>query len=292
MTRALNVVLASAGALAAAYLGVSLFVALRFTAPETSEPDPAPEPSGLPAREVSFDSEDGVRLEGWWVEGGSGRAVILVHGWGGSRSEEHVLRTAAIYADRGYAVLMPDLRGHGGSQKVRRTLGNRERSDVRAALSWVEARGFAPGDTVLHGFSMGAATVVDAAPGAGVAAIISESGYADLPHLLEGSIPAVAGLPRLFTPGILFAARVFLGLDAREVRPADAARLLARSGVPLFVIHSTTDEVVPYEHTRLFKAAYPGAEFWRLEGYDHVEAYTHPGYKERLLEFLSKAAPE
>lgn len=227
-----------------------------------------------------------MRLEGWWVFGGSGRAVILVHGWGGDRSDEHVLRTAAIYADAGYAVLMPDLRGHGGSGEVRRTLGNRERGDVRAALLWVENRGFAPDDTVLHGFSMGAATVVGAAPGTGIAAVIEESGYADLPLLLEGEIPARTGLPRFFTPGVLFAAELFLGLDAEEVRPAEEARLLAEQGVPLFVIHSTTDTLVPYEHARLFRGAYPGSELWRLEGYDHVEAYTHPRYEDRLLDFL------
>lgn len=272
--------------LAVAYLGVSLFVAVRLTAPEPSEPGRTPESVGLGAREVAFESADGVDLEGWWVEGGSGRAVVLVHGWGGDRSDEHVLRTAAIYADADYAVLMPDLRGHGGSEEVRRTLGNRERRDVRAALAWVEERGFAPEDTVLHGFSMGAATVVRAAPGTGVAAVVEESGYADLPLLLEGQIPARTGLPGFFTPGVILAAEIFLGLDAEEVRPMEEAGILAGRDVPLFVIHSTTDEIVPYEHARLFREAHPGSELWRLEGYGHVEAYTHPRYEDRLLDFL------
>jgi dipeptidyl aminopeptidase/acylaminoacyl peptidase len=272
--------------LTAGYLGLSLYVAARLTAPEPSEPEPPPESAGLDAREVSFESTDGVRLEGWWVEGESARAVILVHGYGGSRSDEHVLRTAEIYADAGYAVLMPDLRGHGGSEKVRRTLGDRERGDVRAALSWLGDRGFAPQDTVLHGFSMGAATVVGAAPGTGVAAVVEEAGYADLPLLLRGRLPQESGLPGFFTPGVFFSANLFLGLDAGEVRPVEEASMLRNRGVPLFIIHSTADETVPYVHARLFREAYPGAEFWRLEGYDHVEAYTHPAYEERLLGFL------
>jgi dienelactone hydrolase len=149
--------------LAVAYFGVSLYVAARLTAPEPGQPEPRPESVGLAAREVSLESTDGVNLKGWWVageSGGSERAVILVHGWGGDRSDEQVLETAAIYANAGYSVLMPDLRGHGGSEKVRRTLGDRERRDVRGALSWVERQGFEPESTVLHGFSMGAATVV------------------------------------------------------------------------------------------------------------------------------------
>jgi len=273
-------------ALAAGYLGLSLYVAARLTAPDTSEPERTPESVGLPAREVGFESSGGVDLEGWWVAGESGRAVILVHGWGGDRSNEHVLQTASIYREAGYAVLMPDLRGHGGSEEVRRTLGDRERADVRSALSWVGERGFEPEDTVLHGFSMGAATVVGAAPGTGVAAVVEEAGYADLPLLLEGEIPARSGLPGLFTPGVLLSSELFLGLDAGEVRPLEEAFVLGERDVPLFIIHSTTDEVVPYVHARLFREAYPGAELWRLEGYDHVESYTHPDYERRLLEFL------
>lgn len=220
------------------------------------------------------------------MEADSHRAVVLVHGWGGDRSDEHVLRTAAIYRDAGYAVLMPDLRGHGGSAKVRRTLGNREREDVRAALSWLEERGYAPRDTVLHGFSMGAATVIGAAPHAGIAAMVEESGYADLPLLLRSKLPEHSGLPKLFTPGILLAARLFLGLDADEVRPVEQAGLLSKQGIPLLIIHSTTDEWVPYEHALLFQEAHPGSVLWLLEGYEHVQAYTHPGYERRLLEFL------
>ncbi|WP_047863942.1 alpha/beta hydrolase [Rubrobacter aplysinae] len=285
-------VLALVIVLAAGYLGVSLFVAARLTAPEPSEPERTPESVGLTAREISFEAADGTDLEGWWTGGDSGgpeRAVILVHGWGGDRSDEHVLRTAEIYREAGYAVLMPDLRGHGGSERVRRTLGDREKDDVRAALSWVRERGFAPEATVLHGFSMGAATVVGAAPGTGVAAVVEEAGYADLPLLLREEIPERSGLPGFFTPGVLLSADLFLGLDASEVRPVEEAFVLREREVPLFVIHSTADETVPYEHARLFREAYPGSELWRLTGYEHVQAYTHPRYEDRLLGFLRSA---
>lgn len=279
--------------LAVAYLGISLFVAVRLTAPATSQPQPAPESAGLEASEVGFEAADGTDLEAWWVDEGedSDRAVVLVHGWGGDRSDEYVLETAEIYAEAGYAALMLDLRGHGGSEDVRRTLGDRETRDVRAALSWLEDRGVETEETVLHGFSMGAAAVVGAAPGTGVAAVVEEAGYADLPLLLEGEIPARSGLPGFFTPGVLLASGLFLGLDAGEVIPREEAATLSERDVPLFIIHSTTDEVVPYEHARLFRDAYPEAELWRLEDYDHVAAHTHPRYEERLTEFLSESAP-
>jgi hypothetical protein len=36
---------------------------------------------------------------------------------------------------------------------------------------------------------------------------------------------------------------------------------------------------------RIEKAC-PEATFWKIEGYEHVGAYAHPHYRERLLNFL------
>ena len=60
--------------------------------------------------------------------------------------------------------------------------------------------------------------------------------------------------------------------------------------MPLFIIHSTTDKTVPYEHAELFKKVYPSAELRAIKGYDHVEAYTNPRYREKLFKsFLRQA---
>src|SRR5215204_24786 len=86
--------------LAGGYLAVSLFVAVRFSAPNREPPERTPANAGLEYREVSFESVDGVPLEAWWVppaEGESSRAAVLVHGWGGDKSDEPVIETAPIY---------------------------------------------------------------------------------------------------------------------------------------------------------------------------------------------------
>jgi hypothetical protein len=41
-----------------------------------------------------------------------------------------------------------------------------------------------------------------------------------------------------------------------------------------------------FEHARRIKAACPEAALWRIEGYEHVGAYAHPEYRQRLLGFL------
>ena len=276
--------------LSLAYVGVGLLVATRLSAPV---PGPVgPPPAGLAVAEVAFEGTDGVPLSAWWVPppGGPERAVVLVHGWGGNRSDEHITETAPLYAEVGYGVLMLDLRGHGESGGERRTLGYREVRDVRGALSWLEGEGFEPGEVVLHGWSMGGATVTRSAPGTGVAAVVEEAGYADLPLLLRDQLPENSGLPRLFNPGTFLAAKLFLDFDPWAVRPRENAARLQEEGVPLFVIHSTVDETVPYEHAELFTEANPDAELWTLEGYEHVGAYEHPEYEARLKAFLDSVS--
>jgi pimeloyl-ACP methyl ester carboxylesterase len=259
MTRASLWVFAVAVVCVVAYLVVCYVVAARLSAPVRRPVERTPADFGLGYHEVEVRSSDGLRLSAWWVEGvDSSRAALLVHGWGADKSSRHVLETAAVYEEAGFDVLMIDPRGHGGSEGDRVTLGYREVRDVQGALSWLEKRGFDPERVVLHGWSMGGVAVIQAAPGAGVAAVV--------------------------------VGRLFLGIDPWAVRPVEEAGQLSREGVPLMIIHSRDDEVVPFEHAGTLAKAHPGAVFWTLEGYEHVHAYEHPEYRERLLGFLDEAA--
>ncbi len=273
--------------LAIVYLGIGLFVATRLSAPSRQTDNQTPTDVGLKHRKVDLKSTDGLDLVAWWIPGNdTSRAVILVPGLEGGKSEEHILYTAAVYARAGYGVLMIDLRGQGGSEGERVTMGYEEVRDVRGALLWLEKRGFPPTGVVLHGFSMGGATVLRAAPGRGVAAVVEESAYADLPLILRQRLPEVSGLPSFFTPGIFLMGKLFLGIDLWAVRPKENAQKLCEQETSLLIIHSSSDEVVPFEHAQRIKAACPEAAFWPIEGAGHVGAYTHPEYQERLLDFL------
>ena len=283
----LRAALALLGCLALAYVAAGLLVVHRMTAARHREPEATPASVGLAYEEVRVESTDGIELKAWWAPAGdSPRAAILVHGWGGDKSNEHILKTAPIYHREGYNTLMVDTRAQGESVGGRRTLGYREPRDVLGALSWLKSRGYRPEATVLHGWSMGGTTVLRAAPGTGVAAVVEEAGYADLPRLLEGAIPRIAGLPRLLVPGILLAGRLWPDFDPWSVRPEREASELWREDVPLFVIHSTDDDVIPIEHAKMLAAAHPEARAWILDDYAHVEAFAHPEYEERLRSFL------
>jgi fermentation-respiration switch protein FrsA (DUF1100 family) len=269
------------------YFGVGLLVVLWMTSPSRKSPEATPASVGLGYREVEFLSTDGVRLSAWWVPAeGSSLATVLVPGWGGYKFGENLLQTLPVYHDAGYSVLLMDLRAQGESDGTRRTFGYREVRDVRGALAWLQGQGYALEQVVLHGWSMGGATALRAAPGTGVAAVVEEAGYADLPILLKGEIPEFVRFGRPLRPAILLAGRLFPDFDPWDVVPKKDAAELSVEGVPLFIIHSIEDDIVPYEQASILAAAYPEARVWKLEGYGHVEAYEHPEYAQRLRVFL------
>jgi hypothetical protein len=274
-------------ALPLGYLGLGLLVVLWMTSPRRRSPEATPASLGLRYRDVEFPSTDGIRLSAWWVPAeGSSLAAVLVPGWGGYKFDEHLLRTVPVYHEAGYSVLLLDLRAQGESGGTRRTLGYREVRDVRGALAWLGLQGYAPGQVVFHGWSMGGATALRAAPGTGVGAVVEEAAYADLPVLLKGEIPDFVRFGRFLRPAILLAGRLFPDFDPWDVVPKNDAAKLSDEGVPLFIIHSTEDTIVPYEQAKILAAAYPDSRAWRLEGYAHVEAYRHPEYAQRLRDFL------
>ena len=63
-----------------------------------------------------------------------------------------------------------------------------------------------------------------AAPKSGVAAVVEESAYADLPLILRQQLPEESGLPSFFTPAIFLMGKLFLGIDPWAVRPEEDAR--------------------------------------------------------------------
>jgi len=69
-----------------------------------------------PAEEVNLWTDDGLQLKATFFPGTKGKEsvpVILLHMWKGNRAEYRHL--APYLQSKGHAVLVPDLRGHGGS---------------------------------------------------------------------------------------------------------------------------------------------------------------------------------
>ena len=70
----------------------------------------------------------------------AGRAVVLMHGLGGNREQMNLFLGAFGLAERDYAVLTIDARGHGQSGGLANFGGTRDVADARAVHAWLAAR--------------------------------------------------------------------------------------------------------------------------------------------------------
>jgi pimeloyl-ACP methyl ester carboxylesterase len=101
-----------------------------------------------------FAGRDGAALA--CREAGSGRPVILLHGFVGSGSHMLELGQARAFAEQGYRVIAPDFRGHGDSAKPHDPAAYPPDVLADDSLALVEHLGLSNGEYDLGGYSLGA----------------------------------------------------------------------------------------------------------------------------------------
>jgi len=256
-----------------------------------TRPHRSPVSTRPPARyeEVRFVS-DGLRLRAWLARSDRDLpAVIIVHGLGDTLEsyQEH----AQPFLDRGHTVLLPDLRGHGGSEGTFTTLGGRESEDVRVAMRYLEAEGLAENGFVLLGHSMGAVAVLLAAAGrTDVRAVIAEAPYDSYRNTVAHHARLLYGLPSWvpLIPLSILGAEWLAGFDADAI---DAVAAASRIQAPLLLIVDGDDKRMPEPVVRRIVDAHSGShKLWVASGVGHVGAIYHPDWKTVVLGFLEDHA--
>lgn len=238
-----------------------------------------------PWEEAAVASGD-LKLRSWVAEGEPGRAAaVVVHGLGDSL--DSYVDVGNLLNRRGHAVLLLDLRGHGGSEGHLTTLGGHEREDVRAALRSLREDGRAGEGFVLLGVSMGAVAVIRAAAvEPDVRAVIAEAPYDSYRGTVAHHARLFYHLPRWFPllPAAIRVAEWRAGFDADEVDAVAAAR---RMRAPLLLIVDGADPRMPEAIVRRVYDAHPGPKkLWVAEGAPHSGASLTPDYRETVIRFL------
>lgn len=241
---------------------------------------------------VEITSYDGLNLKARYIknENSNGRAVILAHGYKGG--SEQMPGITKFYYDLGYDVLKPDARGHGESEGDYIGYGWHERKDY---VKWVE---FLKDEKnmnaiFLHGFSMGAATVLMASGEklpAEVKGIIADSGYTTVKEELSHQLKYLYNLPAFPIMDVTsLVTKIRAGYTFEEASAIEAVRKNKR---PLFIIHGDQDELVPTEMAhKIMDAASSQKELWIVPGAGHTEGYTiaEEEYQKKLGDFLDNA---
>jgi fermentation-respiration switch protein FrsA (DUF1100 family) len=213
---------------------------------------PAAAAFGLPdAQDESFETEDGLRLEGWFVPArvaGAGYTVLVFNGNAGHRGYRAGL--AAQLAARGVNVLLFDYRGYGGNPGLPSEEGLAR--DARAALA---AMGRRPGvditRLVFFGESLGAAVAVRLALEFPPAALVLRSPFASMTSIGSRHYP--------FLPVRWLLRDRYPSIDR-----------IGRISSPLLVIAGEADRIIPLDESQaLFERAPDPKKLIVIPGADH-----------------------
>jgi hypothetical protein len=209
------------------------------------------EPShlGLKVEDCWFESEDGVRLHGWWIAQENAAGTILYcHGQSGSIG--HRVGVFRALRKLGMNLFAFDYRGYGRSEGKPSEEGLSR--DVRAAHDYLTAqRGLAHRRLVLFGNSLGGAVAVEGASQRPVAGLIVQASFTDVRSMARSRHRK---LPLHW-------------LASNQFRSIAKVGALA---MPKLFVHGTRDRVVPIELGReLFEAAADPKRFLAIEGAGH-----------------------
>lgn len=247
-------------------------------------------------KDIEISSYDGLKLHGYFLEAKipTNNTVIIVHGYSGS-ANVMVSYAEFYYQNLGYNVLMPDNRGHGKSEGNYIGFGWHDRMDY---LNWIDYVINNIGDNsniVLHGVSMGGATVLmtsgENLPN-NVKAIISDCAYTSVMAQLTYQLKRMYNIPTFpIMQSTSLLTKIRAGYFFSE---ASALDQVAKSKTPTLFIHGDADTFVPYEMVfELYDNCSSEKELFIVPGAEHAMAYWDDtiGYETKVKEFLKKHVP-
>jgi fermentation-respiration switch protein FrsA (DUF1100 family) len=246
--------------------------------------------ASLPIETVTFETADGLGLEGWFLpDGDSDATVIICHGAGANRG--NFIEYLLVFHTRGYNALIFDFRGHGGSEGHTSTFGLFETADVRAAVDWLETERPARARHVYGlGSSMGAMALVRAAGDDGrIEAVILDSVFISAPALAHQHAARVPIVGPAMTDLVLAAMSLHAG---RSMWSLDASEAIGRlSPRPVFLIHGDADVAIPRVNMeRLYALAGEPKRRWLGPGpHSNIMTTAFDEYQRRVIEFLDAA---
>ncbi|MDP2264844.1 MAG: alpha/beta fold hydrolase [Hydrogenophaga sp.] len=261
--------------------------------PRASTEGPQPADLGLPVRELRIPAGPGVRLFAWYLPQPPGPspapAAVLLHGWGGNAST--LLHAAQTLHRAGYAVLLPESRNHGRSDRAGHSSLPRFAEDLDHALDWLAAQpGVDPQRLAALGHSVGAAAVLlVASRRPGLVAAVSVSAFAHPEQVMRRWL-AAWHVP--YWPLGWGVNRYVEGVIGHRFRNIAPLATLPKARCPVLLLHGTQDEVVPLADAQQL-LRHKGAAHATLLALDGThEGFTDPVRAEQaVLDFLAGAQP-
>lgn len=233
----------------------------------------------------TIESDRGEALQGFYFPCGkkfSKKIAFIVHGYHSEHAE-----TAGMlheyYHSRGFDIFAPDNTASGFSGGDWFGYDVFESADCLKWLSFLEGEFGSDIQVVMHGFSLGGATVMkmsDRVPGI-VKFIVEDSGFTDARPILRSQLGPAYGL-------IAELNKLIAGYDLVET---DAAQNLANAVCPMLFVHGKEDPTVPFENApRAFDICTADKDYLFAESTRHIETMftSSEAYSAKLDAFIAK----
>jgi pimeloyl-ACP methyl ester carboxylesterase len=238
----------------------------------------------VPHENVTFESTDGLKLDGWYVPSRNGAAVIVFPGRNGPQQQARML------ARHGYGVLLFDRRGEGRSEGRPNAFGWGGDRDIKGAIEFLERRGI---DRIGGlGLSVGGELMLEAAAETErLKAVVSEGAG---PRTMGEEIddPRLPGRDRPFT-ALQYAFRdAMITVTANELPPAHLESLVPKIAPRPLLLIAAPNSANGEQLNRLYaKAAGKTATLWEIPESKHVQGIkARPAeYERRVVGFFDRA---
>ncbi|MBL7069283.1 MAG: alpha/beta hydrolase [Candidatus Omnitrophica bacterium] len=259
---------------------LSLYTFYLYTHPRRYITSVTPQDLNLNFEDLSLTTSDGIDLAAWLIPNKDSDAVIIVcHGYPADKGD--VLQFASFLKDD-YNLFFFDFRCMGKSGGTYSTIGDKERLDLAAAITYLKKRGF--NKIGAFGFSMGGAVII-MVNSPDIKAAVTDSAFANLESLVH---TAYGNLGWLRFPFVFFTkvhSRLFLNLDIKSVSSLKSMKELK---FPILLIHAESDEIVSVDNALLLHSANPESALWIIPGALHGQTYSimPEEYENKILSFF------
>lgn len=229
-----------------------------------------------PREDVSIRSRDGLRLRGTYIPNGDEKKIVICfHGYTSQGMSDYI-GLSDYYLRHGFSMLLPDARAHGRSEGTYIGFGCLDRYDALCWIRWMIHKAGDDAEILLHGTSMGGATVLMATGlelPAQVKGIISDCGFTSAKEVFTHVLHSMYHLPAF--PMIQIASMVNRKKAGYGLDDCNSAREVRKATVPALLIHGSGDTFVPCGMCDRIYESYACENKKKLivEGAAHAESY-------------------
>lgn len=243
-----------------------------------------------PQEEIWVTSDDGLKLFGRFIPcNDSMKTVICFHGYTSEGLNDYST-LARFYLDNGFNLLIVDERAHGRSEGTYIGFGCLDRHDAKVWIDYVVERLGENCSILLHGDSMGAATVLMTTGlklPKQVKAAVSDCAFTSAWDVFCAVLKNMYHLPSF--PIMQIANQMVKKKAGYELDECNARREVKNAEIPILFIHGKCDTFVPCSMVyELYDACRTEKKLVVIDGAGHVEScYKNPEkYEEAIRSFI------